>query len=138
MYNEAMRGRLNEEVAILAIETGGRMHSQFHRLITAFARFKADKIAGPLPANRARQGVRYDDSTDPAVKAHSAIYVRTKSSLMGRIQVARVKTIAERILRITIPHPRCTRNEEVKLNHFWVISCALNLKLVIMISGILQ
>ena len=70
--DEATRGRLNEDVAILAIETGGRMHSQFHRLITAFARFKADKIAGPLPAN-ARQGVGYDDSTDPAVKAHRAI-----------------------------------------------------------------
>ena len=112
MYNEAMRGRLNEEVAILAIETGWRMHSQFHRLITAFARFKADKIAGPLPAN-ARQGVGYDDSTDPAVKAHRAIYVRTKSSLMGRIQVARVKTIAERIMRITMPHTRCTGNEAV-------------------------
>jgi hypothetical protein len=112
MYNEAMRGRLNEEVAILAIETGGRMHSQFHRLITAFARFKADKIAGPLPAN-ARQGVGYDDSTDPAVKAHRAIYVRTKSSLMGRIQVARVKTIAERIMRITMPLTRCTGNEAV-------------------------
>jgi len=52
--DEATRGRLNEDVAILAIETGGRMHSQFHRLITAFARFKADKIAGPLPVNRAR------------------------------------------------------------------------------------
>ena len=112
MYDEAMRGRLNEEVAILAIETGGRMHSQFHRLITAFARFKADKIAGPLPAN-ARQGVGYDDSTDPAVKAHRAIYVRTKSSLMGRIQVARVKTIAERIMRITMPLTRCTGNEAV-------------------------
>ena len=111
MYNEAMRGRLNEEVAILAIETGGRMHSQFHRLITAFARFKADKIAGPLPANA--RGVGYDDSTDPAVKAHRAIYVRTKSSLMGRIQVARVKTIAERIMRITMPHTRCTGNEAV-------------------------
>ena len=111
MYNEAMRGRLNEEVAILAIETGGRMHSQFHRLITAFARFKADKIAGPLPANA--RGVGYDDSTDPAVKAHRAIYVRTKSSLTGRIQVARVKTIAERIMRITMPHTRCTGNEAV-------------------------
>ena len=114
MYNEAMRGRLNEEVAILAIETGGRMHSQFHRLITAFARFKADKIAGPLPVNRARQGLGFDNRTDPAVKAHKAIYVRTKSSLMGRIQVARVMmTIPERIMRITIPHPRCTRNEAV-------------------------
>ena len=50
MYNEAMRGRLNEEVAILAIETGGRMHSQFHRLITAFARFKADKASGIIRA----------------------------------------------------------------------------------------
>jgi hypothetical protein len=113
MYNEAMRGRLNEEVAILAIETGGRMHSQFHRLITAFARFKADKIAGPLPVNRAQHGIGFDVRTDPAVKAHRAIYVRTKSSTMGRIQVARVKTIAERIMRITIPHTRCTRNEAV-------------------------
>ena len=113
MYNEAMRGRLNEEVAILAIETGGRVHSQLHRLITAFAKFKADKIAGPLPVDRTRQGLGFDSRTDPAVKAHKAIYVRTKSSLMGRIQVARVKTIAERIMRITIPHPRCTRNEAV-------------------------
>ena len=93
------------------------MHSQFLRLITAFARFQADKIAGPLPVNRARQGLGFDNRTDPAVKAHKAIYVRTKSSLMGRIQVARVKTIAERIMRITfestIPHPRCTSNEAV-------------------------
>ena len=74
------------------------MHSQFHRLTTAFAKFKADKIAGPLPVNRARQGLGFDDRTDPAVKAHKAIYVRTKSSLMGRIQVARVKSIAERII----------------------------------------
>ena len=107
-----MRGRLNEEVAILAIETGGRMHSQIHRLITAFARFKADKITGPLP-DRAQRGLGSDDRTDPAVKAHKAIYVRTKSSLMGRIQVARVKTIAERIMRITMPHTRCTGNEAV-------------------------
>ena len=85
MYNEAMRGRLNEEVAILAIESGGRMHSQFDRLITAFARFKADKIAGNLPVNRTRQGDRFDNRTDPTAKAHKAIYVRTKSSLMGRI-----------------------------------------------------
>ena len=184
MYNEAMRGRLNEEVAILAIETGGRMHSQFHRLITAFARFKADKIAGPLPVDRTRQGLGFDNRTDgvyPAVKVkgdftcarnplswagskshesrasrkgscvlqfrtpdapeirqcqtktslvnlvciktsnldnqefskNRAIYVRTKSSLMGRIQVARVKTIAERIMRITMPHTRCTGNEAV-------------------------
>ena len=74
---------------------------------------KKFKIAGPLPANRARQGVGYDNTTDPAVKAHMAIYVRTKSSLMGRIQVARVKTIAERIMRITMPHTRCTGNEAV-------------------------
>ena len=89
-------------------------HAQkFHRLITAFARFKADKFAGPLPVNRARQGLGFDNRTDPAVKAHKAIYVRTKFSLMGRIQVARVMTIPERIMRITIPHPRCTRNEAV-------------------------
>ena len=71
MYNEAMRGRMNEEVAILAIEFGGRMHSQFHRLITVFAKFKADKIAGPLPVDRTRQGLGFDNRTDgvyPAVK----------------------------------------------------------------------
>ena len=79
MYNEAMRGRMNEEVAILAIEFGGRMHSQFHRLITVFAKFKADKIAGPLPVDRTRQGLGFDNRTDLAVKAHKAIYVRTKS-----------------------------------------------------------
>ena len=55
MYDEAMHGRLNEEVAILAIEPVGRMPSHFPRLIAAFARFKADKLAVPLPAN-ARQG----------------------------------------------------------------------------------
>ena len=113
MYNEAMRSRMNEEVAILAIEFGGRMHSQFHRLITVFAKFKADKIAGPLPVDRTRQGLGFDNRTDLAVKAHKAIYVRTKSSVTGRMQVARVKSIAERIMRITIPHPRCTRNEAV-------------------------
>ena len=179
-----MRGRLNDEVSILAIESGGPMHCQFHRLITAFARFKADKIAGPLPVNRDRQGLGFDNRTDgvyPAVKVkgdftcarnplswagskshesrasrkgscvlqfrtpdapeirqcqtktslvnlvciktsnldnqefskNRAIYVRTKSSLMGRIQVARVKTIAERIMRITMPLTRCTGNEAV-------------------------
>ena len=51
--------------------------------------------------------------SDPAVKAHMVIFARTKSSLMGRIQVARVKTIAERIMRITMPHTRCTGNEAV-------------------------
>ena len=35
---------------------------------------------------------------------------------------------------ITMPHTRCTGNDAVKLNHFWVIWCAF--KLVIMISGI--
>jgi len=113
MHNEAMRGRMNEEVAILAIEFGGRMHSQFHRLITVFAKFKADKIAGPLPVDRTRQGLGFDNRTDLAVKADKAIYVRTKSSVTGRMQVARVKSIAERIMRITIPRTRCTRNEAV-------------------------
>ena len=73
MYNEAMRGRLNEEVAILAVESGGRMHSQFYRLITAFAEFKADKVAGPLNDDRTRQGHGFDNCTDPAAKAHKAI-----------------------------------------------------------------
>ena len=41
---------------------------------------KTDEIAGPLPVNRARQGLGFDNRTDPAVKAHKAIYVRTKSS----------------------------------------------------------
>ena len=45
LYNEELRGRLNEEVVILAVETGGRMRSQFHRLIIAHAKFKADKVA---------------------------------------------------------------------------------------------
>ena len=104
---------MNEEVAILAIETRRRMHSQFHRLITAFARFKADKIAGPLPVDRTRQGLRFDNRADPAAKAHKRICVRIRSSLMGRIQVARVKSIAESIVRITVPHIRCTSNEAV-------------------------
>ena len=95
MYNEAMRGRLNDEVSILAIESGGPMHCQFHRLITAFVKFKADKIAGPLTDDRTRQGLGFDNRTDPAVKTHMAIFERTKSSLMGRIQVARVKSIAQ-------------------------------------------
>jgi hypothetical protein len=73
------------------------LHSQFHRLITAFAKFKADKIAGPLTDDRTRQGLGFDNRTDPAVKTHMAIFERTKSSLMGRIQVARVKSIAERM-----------------------------------------
>ena len=90
-----MRGRLNDEVSILAIESGGPMHCQFHRLITAFAKFKADKIAGPLPVDRTRQGLGFDDLTDPAVNAHKAIYVRTKPSFVRRIQVARVKSIAQ-------------------------------------------
>ena len=71
------------------------MHSRFHRLVTAFAKFKADKVAGPLPVDRTRQGLGFDNRTDPAVKAHKATYVRTKSSFVGRIQVSRVKGIAE-------------------------------------------
>ena len=108
--------------------------------LTAFAKFKADKVAGPLNNDRTRQGLGFDNRTDPAAKAQKAIFARTKSSLVGRIQIARVNSIAERIMRITfestIPHPRCTRNEAGKLNHHWVIWCAL--KLVISISGILS
>ena len=65
--------------------------------LTAFAKFKADKVAGPLNNDRTRQGLGFDNRTDPAAKAQKAIYVRPKSSLVGRIQVARVKSIAERI-----------------------------------------
>jgi hypothetical protein len=111
------------------------MHSQFHRLITAFARFKADKIAGPLPVNRDRQGLGFDNRTDPAVKAHRAIYVRTKSSHRqdpsSTSQDHRGKDHAH---YHSAPQMHQKRGS-VKLNHFWVIWCAL--KLVIMISGIL-
>jgi hypothetical protein len=47
VYDEALRGRQNEKVAILGIEAGGRMHKHFHRLIGTFAKFKADVDAGP-------------------------------------------------------------------------------------------
>jgi len=93
MYDQALRGRQNEKVAILGIEAGGRMHKHFHRLIDTFAKFKADADAGTP-----------DDNTSPAsIKFHQSVFSRTKSSLMGRIQVARVKCVAERIMHITRP-----------------------------------
>ena len=115
--DEATRGRLNEEVAILAIETGGRMHSQFHRLITAFARFKADKIAGPLPVDRTRQGLGFDNRTDgvyPAVKVKGD-FTCARNPLSGAGSKSHESRASRKgsIMRITIPHPRCTRNEAV-------------------------
>jgi len=93
MYDQALRGRQNEKVAILGIEAGGRMHKHFHRLIDTFAKFKADADAGTP-----------DDNTSPAsIKFHQSVFSRTKSLLMGRIQVARVKCVAERIMHITRP-----------------------------------
>jgi hypothetical protein len=51
--------------------------------------------------------------SDTAAKAHMAFFARMKSFLMGRIQVARVKCIAERNMHITTPHTRPTRVEVV-------------------------
>ena len=96
MYDQALRGRQNEKVAILGIEAGGRMHKHFHRLIDTFAKFKADADAGTP-----------DDNTSPAsIKFHQSVFSRTKSLLMGRIQVARVKCVAERIMHVTRPFSR--------------------------------
>ena len=70
------------------------------------------KYKSPGQATGPDGGVGFKNRiSDPTVKAHMVIFARTKSSLMGRIQVARVKSIAERIVRITTPHPRarCTR-----------------------------
>ena len=95
-YDQALRGRQNEKVAILGIEAGGRMHKHFHRLIDTFAKFKADADAGTP-----------DDNTSPAsIKFHQSVFSRTKSLLMGRIQVARVKCVAERIMHVTRPFSR--------------------------------
>ncbi len=69
------------------------MHKHFYRLIDTFANFKADADAGP-----------HDDNTSPAsIKFHQSVFSRTKSLLMGRIQVARVKCVAERIMLVTRP-----------------------------------
>ena len=91
MYDKALRGRQNEKAAILAIEAGGRVHKHFYRLLDTFAMLKADADAGPL-----------DNNTDPAkAKFHKTVSARTKYALMGRIQVARVKCVAERIMLIS-------------------------------------
>ena len=90
-YDEALRGRQNEKVTILAIETGGRMHKDFYRLIDTLAKLKADSDAGPL-----------DGDTDPAqAKHHKAVLARAKAAFTGRIQAARAKCVAERIMHIT-------------------------------------
>ena len=79
----------------LGIEVGGRVHKQFYRLIDAFAKFKAD--AGP-------QDDKLTTLTPPRPsKLLKAIFTQTKFSVTGRIQVARVKCVAERIMLIT-PH----------------------------------
>jgi len=65
----------------------------FHRLIDTFEKFKADADARP-----------HDNNTSPAsIKFHQSVFSRTKSLLMGRILVARVKCVAERIMLITRP-----------------------------------
>ena len=72
------------------------MHKHFHRLIDTFAKVKADADAGTP-----------DDNTSPAsIKFHQSVFSRTKSLLMGRIQVARVKCVAERIMHVTRPSSR--------------------------------
>jgi hypothetical protein len=94
MYDEALRGRQNEKAVILGIEAGGRGHKHFYRLIDTFAMLKADADAGPR-----------DNNTNPtAAKFHQTVFSRTKFSLMGRIQVARVMCVEERIMLITRPH----------------------------------
>ena len=55
------------------------------------------KYKSPGQATGPDGGVGFKNRiSDPAVKAHMVIFARTKSSLMGRIQVTRVKSIAER------------------------------------------
>ena len=90
-YDEALRGRQNEKVATLAIEAGGRMHKDFCQLIDTLAKLKADEDSGPL-----------DGDTDPVkVKYHKAVLARAKAAFTSRIQIARVKCVAERIMYIT-------------------------------------
>ena len=72
------------------------MHAHFHRLLDTFAKLKAYADAGPL-----------GDNIDPAkAKYHKSVYGRTKAGLVGRIQVARVKCVAERIALIIRLHAR--------------------------------
>ena len=72
------------------------MHRDFYRLLDTFAKLKADADAEPL-----------DHDTDPAkAKFHKTVFARTKSALVGSVQVARVKCVAERIMLITRPHTR--------------------------------
>ena len=96
MYDQALRSRQNEKAAILAIEAGGRMHKHFYRPLDTFAKLKADADAEPL-----------DHDTDPAkAKFHKTVFARTRSALVGRIQIARVECVAERFMLITCPHTR--------------------------------
>ena len=67
------------------------MHKDFYQLLDTLAKLKADADAGPL-----------DDDTDPVqAKYHKAVLARAKAAFTGRIQVARVKCVAERIIHIT-------------------------------------
>jgi hypothetical protein len=94
---------------ILGIEAGGRVHKHFYKLIDTFAKFKADADAGTL-----------DNNTNPtAAKFHKTVFSRTKFSLMGRIQVARVKCVAERIMLITCPQPRRPDLDAIMQGGLW-------------------
>ena len=67
------------------------MHKHFYQLLDTFAKLKADADAGPL-----------DGDTDPVkAKYHKTVLARAKAAFTSRIQVARVKCVAERIMLIT-------------------------------------
>ena len=100
----------------LGIETGGRIHRQFHNLIAA--KFKADADAGPQDSsaqNRHGSVPEWPQNriSDPLAKATMPIFARTISSLMGRIQVARVKCVAKRMMRNKVPHTRRASSDVV-------------------------
>lgn len=83
---------------ILGIETDVRIYTHFHRLLDTFAKLKADADAGPL-----------DDDIDPAkAKYHRTVLRRAKTAFVSRIQVARVKCVAERTM-LTHDARRVTR-----------------------------
>jgi hypothetical protein len=90
----------------LGIETGGRINRQFHNLIAA--KFKADADAGPQDSsaqNRRGSVPEWPQNriSDPLAKATMPFFARTISSFMGRIQVARVKCVAKRIIQSRTP-----------------------------------
>ena len=90
----------------LGIETGGRIHRQFHNLIAA--KFKADADAGPQDSsaqNRRGSVPEWPQNriSDPLAKATMPFFARTISSFMGRIQVARATCVAKRIIQSRTP-----------------------------------